>query len=136
MKHARVLAGMALVLTLAVAAWAGEKIKMTASSADPSAVGEVQTGHDQNGNMEVVVRAEYLAPPDRLTPPEHVYVVWLQPPHAQAQNLGEMKVGQHEVGEFRTTTNEKAFDVFITAEDHADVSVPTGPEVLRASVGR
>jgi len=36
--------------------------------------------------------------------------------------------------EFKTTTNLKDFDVFVTAENKRAPKTPTGPEVLRATI--
>ncbi len=134
MKRVHFFAGIVAVLVLSLAAWAGEKVHMTAGSITPGAMGEVQTGHDQNGNTEVVLKVEHLAQPDKLSPARHTYVVWIQPRGQQPQNMGQMKVGEHETGEFRTHTTFNTFDVFVTAEDNPTAPTPSGQEVLRATV--
>lgn len=109
-------------------------VRMTASSVVPAAEGKVNIDKDQNGNFKIKVEVHHLAKPANLTPAETNYVVWIQARGAAAENQGLLKVNNDLNGDFETTTRHEAFDVFVTAESDANASLPTGAEVLRATV--
>lgn len=112
----------------------GRTVQMMAGTETPAARGSVQINTGGNGNTTVDVKAHALATPSSLTPPENVYVVWIQPPGQAAQNQGQLMVGQHEDGELTARTPYKRFSVFITAEQNATAQTPEGPRVLSADV--
>lgn len=89
---------------------------------------------ESNGNLSLTVKAEHLAQPSALTPPENVYVVWLQQPNQKPQNLGELQVDGKLNGELRTQTAFKHFKIFITAEQRAQIDVPQAQTVLAGEV--
>ena len=62
------------------------------------------------------------------------YVVWIQARGKAAENQGLLKVNNDLNGEFETTTRYEAFDVFVTAESDPNATLPSGSEVLRATV--
>ena len=108
--------------------WARD-LPMTSGTVDPGARGKL-TVDKQNLKVEV----QHLAPASALTPPKMGYVVWIQPPDHPPENHGVFKVNKGEKGSFETTTAYPRYDVFVTAEDNPQTTVPSGPEVLRASV--
>lgn len=112
----------------------GTKIQMTASPKVPAAQGEIEVKQESNGNLSLTVKAEHLAQPSALTPPENVYVVWLQQPNQKPQNLGELQVDGKLNGELRTQTAFKHFKIFITAEQRAQIDVPQAQTVLAGEV--
>src|SRR5258708_4919676 len=87
--------------------------RLTNDPSIPSAAGKVESDHDKNGNVRLHVTVEHLAKPEKLTPSKNTYVVWIQPSGSAAQNLGELRVGDHLKGEFTGVTPEKNFDLFI-----------------------
>lgn len=111
-----------------------KKFPLTAAASVPAARGEVETGTDKNGNIEVKLEAEHLAEPDKLSPPKTAYVVWFQERGAEPTMQGQLKVNKKLKGSFRTVTPLKNFDLFVTAESDPGTKVPGGAEILRATV--
>jgi hypothetical protein len=111
-----------------------KKIPMTAASIVPSAMGEIESSKDHNGNTKVDIKVDHLANPANLTPPANTYVVWFQERGGEPQNKGVLTVNKDLKGEFSTVTPSKVFDVFVTGEATPNVPAPSGPEVLRATV--
>jgi hypothetical protein len=112
----------------------GKEYHMTASSLVPAASGTVKVQKDQNGNAKLDIKVSNLADPARLTPPEDKYVVWIRPNDGEARKQGALSVDNDLNGELETVTTSKDCEVFITAEQSASVSVPTGPEVLHTHI--
>lgn len=110
------------------------KYPLTATPVVPGAKGFVDVGKDKNGNTEVHLKVEFLPKPSSLTPPAETYIVWFRQQGSEPEAQGQLKVEDNLRGEFKTTTNWKNFDVVVTAEKERVPKVPTGPEVLRATV--
>jgi hypothetical protein len=129
-----------LVVTLGVLfctlVYAAKDFPLTAASIVPGARGSAEIGKDRNGNTELKVKVQHFAKPESLSPSQSNYIVWLQDKGAQLQNHGELKVNGKLEGTFQTVTPLKNFDVFVTGENDGTVKVPSGPEVLRASITR
>jgi hypothetical protein len=122
---------LALFGTVALAA---KKFPLTASSMVPAAKGTVDVDKDKNGNIRLNMKVEYLANPDKLTPPATVYIVWLQDKGGTPVNQGQLKVDKKLAASFTTVTPSKNFDLFVTAERDSSIQTPGGSEVLRASI--
>jgi hypothetical protein len=114
----------------------GKKVQMMAGTATPGAQGTVTVSSSSNNNIKMDVKVQDLAKPAGLTPAENVYVLWVQPEGQAAQNEGEVKVDKKENGQIHAETSYKRFKVFITAEQNAQVTAPTGPQVLSADVAQ
>lgn len=77
-----------------------------------------------------------LAHPWELTPPRKDYVVWIEAlTMGGPAEKGILRVGPHLRATLRATTPLRQFDLFVTAEDQPHPAQPSGPEVLRATVG-
>jgi len=112
----------------------GKKVPMMAGTGNPAARGMVILKSGDNGNRAIEIKASSLAAPTSLRPPENVYVVWLQEPDHDPQNIGELRVDDHENGDLQTVTAFRRFKVFITAEQNAQAHMPEGQTVLSADV--
>jgi hypothetical protein len=112
----------------------GRKYPLAATPVVPGAKGTVDVGTDKNGNSEITLKVEYLPKPSSLTPPAETYIVWFRRQGSEPEAQGQLKVDDNLRGTFKTTTNMKNFDVFVTAESERVPKAPTGPEVLRATV--
>jgi hypothetical protein len=134
MKRGGVLVVIAALFVLVSAAMADE-FKLRSSEQNPAATAVAHVNTDRNGNLEVNLVVEHIAPPDRLNPPHSNYVVWLQAPNKQPEMLGLMRVNTDDMAaSLKTKTPYHSFDLFVTAEDNNHPDSPTGPEVLRGSV--
>ena len=125
----------AFAMCAATAALADD-VKMRPTPVDPSADARVEYHTDRNGNTTVFVSAHHLAPASQLTPPKTVYVVWIQRPGRDPENLGALKVNEHQEATIKATTPYKQFDVFVTAEDNDRAQTPSTMEVLRGVVNK
>jgi len=119
---------------LCTVAHAAKKYPMTAASIVPGARAEVEISKDKNGNTRLKMTVQHLANLENLTPRASAYVVWLQERAGSAQNQGLLKMDKNLNATFETGTPFKSFDVFVTAEQDARVNVPSGPEVLKATI--
>ena len=135
-RHGLFLSVMPLVLAIALV-WplsGGRKVVMTASPSVPAAKGTVYMSHDRNKNSAIYMKVEHLAHPSALTPPQSAYVVWIQESGRDAENQGELHIGNDLSGEFKTVSPHKQFNVFVTAEQGPQVHSPTGDLVLTAQI--
>lgn len=129
-KVVSILTGLLLAAGLASA----KKYPLTADKSVPAARGQVDVGHDKNGNTKVEIEVEHLATPENLTPPKNAYVVWFQERGGEAQNQGSLKPGKDLKGNFKSVTQLKSFDVIVTAESDPATKSPAGAEVMRGVV--
>ena len=132
----RVIALLIVFTMCAATAALADDVKMRPSQVDPSAEARVEYHTERNGNTTVMLSAHHLAPPSQLTPPKTTYVVWIQRPGRDPENLGALKVNEHQEGTIKATTPYKQFDVFVTAEDNDRVQAPSSMEVLRGVVNK
>ena len=121
-------------LLLVCACVSGRNFPLAATQAVPAARGDVDVKRDDNGNTKLKMKAEFLAPPNSLTPPAIGYVIWLQERGASPIPAGQLKVEKNRKASFETVTPFKNFDFFVTAKQDLTTKIPTGVEVLRATV--
>ncbi len=114
----------------------GKKIHMMAGSETPAAHATINVKQGDNGNTRLDIKADALAKPSALTPPENVYVVWVQPPGQTPKNMGQLSVDNDLKGELKTETPYHRFAIFITAEKQPQVQAPQGEKVLSADVAQ
>ncbi len=127
-----------LVMALFLFLWPFASAKtyhMKASNSVPAATGTVTVQkNSNNGNTRLDIKVNNLANPSSLTPPEDVYIVWIRPNDGTATKKGAIRLDKHLNGELKVITVSKNFDVFITAEQSASVTEPSGAEVLDTHV--
>lgn len=126
---------MVVCTLLALGCSKGQTTKLTTADNVPAAAGWMKTAQGENGNTDVTVEVEHLAPPARVTSGATTYVVWAKPASQDAaQNLGAMTVDDSLKGKLQTKTPLTIFDVMITAEPTPTVAQPSGAPVMRAHV--
>ncbi|GFO70223.1 hypothetical protein GMLC_38020 [Geomonas limicola] len=121
----------ALWFGAALAGCATKTITLPPSQEMPAAEGEAKLTRDANGNNVVQLKVKHFAPPQRLTPPKSVYVVWLETPNHDLYNLGQLKVNKDLEGTLMAVTPYEVFQLVISAEDSPNVSEPGDQVVLR-----
>lgn len=127
----------ALLLSFSLSS-CSKKASFATSTIEPAARGSVKMKKDKNNNYNVTVDVKYLAEPQRLQPAKQVYVVWAKTPDNREQNLGQLRIGH---GLFSSTlkgsldavTPFEPIQVYITAEDKADIEYPSSYTVLAAN---
>jgi hypothetical protein len=112
-----------------------KEYRMTSGIDVPAAMGtvKVQRAKD-NGNNKLEIKVEHLARPSSLTPSATNYLVWIRPNGGDALKQGGIGVDKNLRGELTVETVAKDFDLFITAEQSSNVTVPSSIEVLRTHV--
>lgn len=113
-----------------------KSIDMQVAPGFPAATGRVRVSKDKNQNTIAELTVKNLAPPERLTPPQQYYVVWLQPPGRFPENRGQLLLDSKLSGKKAVTTPHKEFDLYVTAETTITGITPAGQEVMRASPRR
>jgi hypothetical protein len=111
-----------------------KKVQLMTAQMVPGAQAWVDVGRDQNGNTQVVLKVKFLPPPSTLTPPANSYVVWLVPNGRAPENKGELQVGSDHQGELKFPSSYRSFDIYITAEQSAQITEPTGPRIATGQV--
>ena len=122
--------GIYLALILALSA-CGSVSKFPVSSVNPAANIEMRRQQDSNGNTKITITAKNMAAAERLTPPKKMYVVWVVLESSKVRNIGQLNSENAKKAEMKTLVPFKFTEVFITAEDQADISYPTGVEISR-----
>jgi hypothetical protein len=111
------------------------KMTFQTSSITPAAQGSVKVKKDNNNNYSIHVQVSHLAPPDKLTPPKQVYVVWMVPENSRTRNIGQLVTskgflsGKYKAS-LKTVTTFKPDRFLISAEDNPAVSFPGTPVIL------
>ena len=130
MKKNKIVLGVALIALLISCA---SSSKFPISSVVPAAEISDEMKQDKNKNYIIEVSAKNLASADRLTPPRKMYVVWITTDSNGTKNIGQMVNKNAENSYLKTVTPFKANEIFITAEDQAEISYPSGVEISRTS---
>jgi hypothetical protein len=107
-----------------------KKVTFPVSSAVPAAQAKAQISRDNNGNTQIELKVDYLAPPENLTPPRSAYIVWIQTPNDEVVALGRLMVDSKRRGVLKGVTQFKEFRLFVTAEDDPTVGSPGQQMVL------
>ena len=101
----------------------------------PAAAGKLHIDKDENGNLKLKMEVKHLAKPSALATPHQSYIVWTQARGKDPVNRGVLKVNDKLEGTFETTVPPNdASEVFVTAEDAPNPSVPSGPKVLETTL--
>lgn len=128
-----------LALTLALSACNTSKMAFQNSTIVPAARGNVHVKKDRNQNYTIDVSVQNLAEPQRLTPARDLYLVWMESDRRTTKKLGQINTSSGTFSKalkasLTATAIDKPYRVFITAENNADVSYPTGTVVLTTSL--
>lgn len=109
---------------------------MTPDSSVPFAQGEVDASFEDNGNNSFTLSVKHLGDPAKLASAATTYVVWIVPKkdEEKPQNIGALKVDDDYNGELEFKTPHKAFAILVTPETAADVTAPSGRNVLSGEI--
>lgn len=138
-KTSTVFATFALGLVLLIAGQScSHKTLFTTSSVVPAAEGSVKVKKDKNSNYNIEIKMMRLADPKRLNPARDLYVVWMDTDNNGTKNIGQLKTSSGMFSStlkssLKTVSPYKPLRVFITAEENADITYPTGQRVIETS---
>jgi hypothetical protein len=150
MKSTKKLLGVgAIVGGLFAGCWAhgATSVVLTGTSLVPAAEGQVSLSGGADANRTLRVTVHHLAQPGDLNPqtvnpnvhqpaaPQN-YVVWLQPMNDNnpPQSIGVLVPDKNLDADLTTTTSQRQFYIFVTAEPSATPNSPTGERLLQATV--
>ena len=125
-----------LLVTLVLGLFScARKIHFENSEIVPTAQGSVKLKKDRNDNYQLEIETLHLANPEKLTPAKKIYIVWAETTSNGTQNLGRLNsknsfMSKALKSELHATTAYEPTRVFVTAEDEATVSYPSGQVVL------
>lgn len=108
--------------------------KMRSASGVPASEGTVDATVGDNGNTNLAVRVKHLAAPSRMASEATVYVVWVQPPNANMQNVGALTLNDNLEGSLDTVTPQSRFWLSVTPEASGTAERPTHTAVFTAEV--
>jgi hypothetical protein len=103
----------------------------------PAAEGSIQLKRDKNKNYVITVKMFNLAEVERLQPPKKAYVLWMENEEGRAKNLGQIN-STHEMishklkAKLLTVSPFKPTKIYVTAEDEANVNMPSSFVVLQS----
>lgn len=100
----------------------------------PAAEIKIKQKTNNSDNNEITIKAKYLASPDRVSSSATAYVVWLVTEENGIKNLGALYNENGEDSELDTVTSFTGAEIFITAEEEADISMPQGLEISRVKL--
>ncbi|WP_461070946.1 hypothetical protein [Spirosoma horti] len=107
------------------------KMTFLNSTIAPAATGGITVKKDKNNNYILNVSVMNLAEPKQLTPPKETYVVWMESDENSVKKLGQIAPRSKALkGELRTTSTDKPKEVYITAENDANITYPNGDIIL------
>lgn len=114
------------------------KVSFTPSREVPAAKGWVRVKHTES-NYEVKIRIDNLAPATNLSPPQHVYIVWVDTESDGIKRLGSMQSSRSFLSSalkasLDATMPYKPIRVTVTAESEPDPAYPGMYTVLRTGV--
>ena len=138
MKH------MLAVLLLAVGACGGgmsgtanqSTARLQSAQIVPAAQGTITADENKNGNLDVAVKVDHLAPASKVRQDAQTYVVWLVPTGQPAHSIGTLQLDDNLHGELATMTPLRRFEIFVTAEPSSTVTKPSGQPVLRGRIDK
>lgn len=114
--------------------WAGAcapSMNFLASPVVPAATGKVHIKRDKNENYLIKVNVKNLAPADRLSPPQRVYIAWMESDRNTIKKLGLLEPNSRQLKASLTTSTVVAPSrILVTAEGSPEIQYPGGTEVL------
>ena len=125
---------LAIFALLLLSTACAKHIHLTPATTVPAATAKADISHDSNGNALIKLDVKHLARPENLTPPASVYIVWVQPRDGEPIKQGQLQVNDDLSAHFTSPTTYKTFRLFVTAEQSASVTTPSGQQVLSQDV--
>ena len=108
---------------------------MGTSPTVPAAEGKVQVASaEKDGNHDVKLQVDHLAPANRVSTGASTYVVWLRPQNGAPQNVGVLQPDQDLKASLETKTPFRAFQIMVTPEPNPGATSPTAFPVMSARV--
>ena len=125
-KHITISLGIAITLSACT-----PKMVFTTSSVVPAASGTINVKKDKNENYTLKVNVHNLAESKSLTPSKGSYLVWMKQNDRSVKKLGQLSPsGKTLTASLSATAVAKPQEVFITAEDNAEILYPAGQTIL------
>ena len=112
----------------------GTTVDFPVSDYLPAADVKAKIKKDENNIFEVTVKADHLAEPERLSPPQKRYIVWVIDVDGDKHKIGELDPDKSKEAELNTMTPFEPVQLFITAEDRKNPDWPSTYIIFRSEV--
>lgn len=130
-----------LIISIFIASFlvsCSQKVRFDSSNVVPAAEGYARIKKDNNSNYSIEVNIINLASSERLPSPKNAYVVWISTNNNGVKNIGQLKsstgfFSKALEGNLSAVSSFKPNQVFVTAEDAANVQYPGPFRVLQTS---
>ena len=109
-------------------------VKFPVSTVEPAADISAKIKKNNQNNYVIEITANYLASVERLSPPKKMYVVWMVTSENGINNIGQMKNENAQKMKLQTISSFEPKEIFITAEDEGNITIPSGIEISRAFI--
>lgn len=106
-------------------------IKFPISEVVPAAVISLETKKLGEYNYVISLNIKNLSSPQRLTPPQKIYVIWAVSESGFIKNVGHFLNENVESISYKSSFPYKPIEVFITAEEEEEIYQPKGIEISR-----
>ncbi|MBL4686065.1 MAG: hypothetical protein JKY37_15835 [Nannocystaceae bacterium] len=128
-----VLAGALAVLTSGCAS----RYKADAQAPTYAAKAKIAVKTNRDGNRQMALTIDHLAPPERIDPRFRAYAVWIRVPGHGTTRAGVLKYNdRRRRGKLNATTPHSNFEVIVSLENNPSASAPSADSiVLRQVVG-
>jgi len=112
----------------------GTTVNFPVSDYLPAADVKAKIKKDENNIFEVTVKADHMAEPKRLTPPQKRYIVWIVDIDGANHKIGELDPDKSKEAELNTMTPYEPVQLFITAEDRKNPDWPSTYIVFKSEI--
>jgi hypothetical protein len=109
---------------------------MLSSPNVPASEGTIEATDGDNGNTNLAIRIEHLAPPAKVASGTTVYVVWIQPEGSAWQSVGKLLLDDDLAGSLDAVTSYRRFEGKVTPEPNGQGPLPTHDPVFTFNVQR
>lgn len=130
----KTLKSLVIVCILAMITSCASAIKFPISKDAPAADITALIKQDKYNNYKIEVVALNLANANRLNPPKNNYSVWIVAENGEIKNIGQLTQKNAKKAVLETSTPFNIEEIFITAEDQANLNTPSGKEISRIKV--
>ncbi len=127
----RPLYNLSIIVLIILFSSCGSTTKFPVSSIVPAAEISVKKKQDKQNNYVIELVAENLAQASRVDPGKNNYSVWIRTENGEIKNLGQLRNKNAEKAVLNTSTPFEPKEIFITAEEQANLNAPQGIEIAR-----
>lgn len=120
-----------IILFLSACKEENKPLQFPTSTVTPAARISALVQQDPFQNTMIEIQVDSLAQPERLTPPQRNYVIWVETKKMGNVNIGKIYPKPAKKSILKTLTPFQPKSIFITAEKSIYINEPEGVEITR-----